>query len=146
MGKQRPFPIENEQDWKGNSNKGEIGFEELEGGFEDEEAVVEDSGFFDADDSSDDNSVDDPVRMYLMQMGRIPLLSRHEELSAAQKIERTRWFFRNSMLSTDFMLQGAYDLLKRVHASRLRHSHGHTSRDDDGFDGRDRHNNRQPQP
>lgn len=120
MGKQRPFPIEGEQDWKATPNKGEIGFEDFEGGFEDEEAAVEESSFFDADSSSDDSSVDDPVRMYLMQMGRIPLLSRHEELSAAQKIERTRWFFRNSMLSTDFMLQGAYDLLKRVHSSTLR--------------------------
>jgi RNA polymerase primary sigma factor len=120
MGKQRPFPIEGEQDWKATQSKGEIGFEDFEGGFEDEEAAVEETSFFDADNSSDDSSVDDPVRMYLMQMGRIPLLSRHEELSAAQKIERTRWFFRNSMLSTDFMLQGAYDLLKRVHSSTLR--------------------------
>ena len=41
MGKQRPFPIEGEQDWKATPSKGEIGFEEFEGGFEDEEAAAE---------------------------------------------------------------------------------------------------------
>jgi len=119
MGKQRQFPVDGEQDWKATGKK-EVGFDEFEGGFDEEETGVEEVSFIDAGEESDEGSIDDPVRMYLMQMGRIPLLTRHEELSAAQKIERTRWFFRNSMLSTDFMLQGAYDLLKRVHANTLR--------------------------
>ena len=33
-------------------------------------------------------STDDPVRMYLMQMGEIPLLNRAEEIQAAQEIEK----------------------------------------------------------
>ena len=85
MGKQRQFPVDGEQDWKTTSKK-EVAFEEFEGGFEDEEAVVEEVSFIDVSEESDEGSIDDPVRMYLMQMGRIPLLSRHEELSAAQKI------------------------------------------------------------
>ncbi len=34
--------------------------------------------------------IDDPVRMYLTQMGEIPLLTRDEEISLYQKIEITR--------------------------------------------------------
>ncbi len=67
-----------------------------------------------------EDTIDDPVRMYLMQMGRIPLLSRDEELSAAKKIELTRLFFRNNMLATDFMLRGAYESLQQVLAGKLR--------------------------
>jgi RNA polymerase primary sigma factor len=68
----------------------------------------------------DDNSIDDPVRMYLMQMGRIPLLTREEEVDAAMKIDKARFEFRNTMLATDFMLKGAYDALKKVSEKKLR--------------------------
>ncbi|NLF73520.1 MAG: sigma-70 family RNA polymerase sigma factor [Candidatus Anammoximicrobium sp.] len=63
---------------------------------------------------------DDPVRMYLMQMGEIPLLNRGQEVEAAQEIERTRTLYRNSMLSNDFMLQGAIQILERVRDGELR--------------------------
>ena len=63
---------------------------------------------------------DDPARMYLMQMGRIPLLSRAEEVDAAMKIDDARFLFRNSMLATDFMLRGAYDALQKVFNGELR--------------------------
>ena len=39
---------------------------------------------------------DDPVRMYLTQMGEIPLLTRKEEISLAKRIENTRQRFRAS--------------------------------------------------
>ena len=58
--------------------------------------------------------------MYLMQMGRIPLLSRAEEVDAAMKIDDARFLFRNSMLATDFMLRGAYDALQKVFNGELR--------------------------
>src|SRR6266849_4424099 len=35
----------------------------------------------------DSRKIDDPVRMYLTQMGAIPLLKRDEEISLAKKIE-----------------------------------------------------------
>ncbi|GAB5406378.1 MAG: sigma-70 family RNA polymerase sigma factor [Aureliella sp.] len=65
-------------------------------------------------------STDDPVRMYLMQMGEIPLLTRDEEIASAKKIEKTRSKYRHWMLATDFMLQGACKLLEQVRDSKLR--------------------------
>ncbi len=67
-----------------------------------------------------ENAIDDPVRMYLMQMGRIPLLTRDEEVSAAVKIDNARFAFRNNMLATDFMLRGAVDALQKVLDKKLR--------------------------
>ena len=74
----------------------------------------------DKGDSQIDNPIDDPVRMYLMEMGRIPLLTRDEEVDAATKIDAARFKFRNSLLASDFMLHGAYDLLLKVHQKKLR--------------------------
>ncbi|HTU26461.1 MAG TPA: sigma-70 family RNA polymerase sigma factor [Pirellulales bacterium] len=65
-------------------------------------------------------AIDDPVRMYLMQMGEIPLLSRHQEIDCAKEIERTRTRFRRRMLASDFMLRGAVALLEKVRDSELR--------------------------
>ena len=67
-----------------------------------------------------EDSVDDPVRMYLMQMGNIPMLNREEEISAAKRIERTRTRFRNSMLNNDLVLQGAVSALQMVYDGKLR--------------------------
>jgi RNA polymerase primary sigma factor len=64
--------------------------------------------------------IDDPVRMYLMQMGEIPLLTRSQELVAARAIERSRTRFRHSMLASDFILQGAVHLLEKVRDGALR--------------------------
>jgi len=70
--------------------------------------------------TGNDDQIDDPVRIYLMQMGEIPLLSRRQEIAAAKRIERTRRRFRCSMLGTDFVLQGAIGLLEKVRDGRLR--------------------------
>ena len=66
------------------------------------------------------DAIDDPVRVYLMQMGEIPLLTREEELSAAKKIDRTRFVYRNTMLATDFMLHHAVEALELVQQGKLR--------------------------
>ena len=63
---------------------------------------------------------EDPVRMYLMQMGQIPLLTRDQEVSAAKQIEKTRDKYRHCMLATDFMLQGSLKLLQQVRDKKLR--------------------------
>jgi RNA polymerase primary sigma factor len=62
---------------------------------------------------------DDPVRMYLTQMGEIPLLTRQEEIYLAKKIELTRRRFRTKLLECDYVIQQAYKVLKRVHDGEL---------------------------
>lgn len=63
--------------------------------------------------------IDDPVRMYLTQMGEIPLLTREQEISLAKKIEITRKRFRRELLSCDYALKTAFDILTKVHHSEL---------------------------
>jgi RNA polymerase primary sigma factor len=62
---------------------------------------------------------DDPVRMYLTQMGEIPLLTRQEEISLAKRIEITRARFRRRLLECDYVIQLAVKVLKRVHTGEL---------------------------
>ena len=69
---------------------------------------------------NDTPAIDDPVRMYLMQMGEIPMLSRDMEVSSAKRIEATRTRFRRTMLCNDFMLHGAVELLQKVADGNLR--------------------------
>ena len=63
--------------------------------------------------------IDDPVRMYLTQMGEIPLLKREEEISLARKIELTRLAFRRKMLENDYCARNAVDILQQVHEGSL---------------------------
>ncbi|MFH1266906.1 MAG: sigma-70 family RNA polymerase sigma factor [Planctomycetota bacterium] len=67
-----------------------------------------------------DSHIDDPVRIYLMQMGEIPLLTRCEEIAAAKRIERWRSCFRHNVLATDYVLQAAISLLEKICDGRLR--------------------------
>ncbi len=93
--------------------------EETEGFEAVDEAVDAEEGLDELADGSVSH-IDDPVRMYLMQMGEIPLLSRAQELDAAQTIEKTRRLFRHNMLANDFILQGAVQLLTKVREGTLR--------------------------
>jgi len=63
--------------------------------------------------------IDDPVRMYLTQMGEIPLLTRDQEIFLAKRIELTRKQFRRKMLGGDFAIATAIDVLRQVQAKRL---------------------------
>ena len=63
--------------------------------------------------------MDDPVRMYLSQMGTIPLLTRPEEIRLARKIETTRMIFRRRALESDYILRLAVDTLRAVHSGGL---------------------------
>lgn len=65
-------------------------------------------------------TIDDPVRIYLMQMGEISMLNRGEEIAAAREIEHWRVRYRTSMLKSDFMLQHAAGLLRKVKLGQLR--------------------------
>ena len=67
----------------------------------------------------DESWSDDPVRMYLTQMGEIPLLTRQQEVALAKQIELTRTRFRHKVLECDYVMQTAVKVLRRVHEGDL---------------------------
>ena len=64
--------------------------------------------------------IDDPIRLYLAQMGHMPLLTRDGEVSHARQIEHWRRRFRMTLLANDFVLAGAVALLEKVQAGTVR--------------------------
>jgi len=66
-----------------------------------------------------DRRMDDPVRMYLSQMGTIPLLTREEEVRLAKKIETTRMIFRRRCLECDYIVSQAVEILRLVSKGKL---------------------------
>ena len=90
--------------------EGEIEAEaELEASSEAEDVLIEQV----------ENWSDDPVRMYLTQMGEIPLLTRAQEIFLARQIETTRAQFRAKLLECEYVCQQAYKVLARVHRGEL---------------------------
>ncbi len=63
--------------------------------------------------------IDDPVRMYLTQMGEIPLLTREQEIGLAKRIEIFRKIFRSKVLESDYCLQSAVEILQQVDEGNL---------------------------
>lgn len=71
------------------------------------------------DDVAGAAGADDPVRLYLCQIGQFPLLTRKEETALARQVELTRRRFRRGLLQCDFVLRAAVELLERVHRGEL---------------------------
>ena len=98
---------------------------------EDEECDLDDPGQQDDDPDvrgTDDDFLgaedgeswsDDPVRMYLTQMGEIPLLTRQEEIRAGQADRGDPRRFRRKLLECDYVMQTALKVLQRVHDGEL---------------------------
>ncbi len=61
----------------------------------------------------------DPIRMYLSQMGNIPLLTREDEIFLAKQIEITRKRYRRTLMESDFALTTAVEILEQVHSNEL---------------------------
>ena len=89
-----------------------------------DELLEDDSADDDLEISAEDlddisRRIDDPVRMYLTQMGEIPLLTRDQEIALAKKIEITRRKFRRKVLECDYALRLVVDVLRKVNSGEL---------------------------
>jgi RNA polymerase primary sigma factor len=63
--------------------------------------------------------IDDPVRMYLTQMGEIPLLTRDQEIFLAKTIEITRKRFRKKAVGSGLTMNEALKVLDMVQRGEL---------------------------
>jgi RNA polymerase primary sigma factor len=72
-----------------------------------------------ADKGTPTERIDDPVRMYLTQMGEIPLLTREQEISLARQIEVTRRHFRRLIMATGFAIREGIQIIEDVECQRL---------------------------
>ncbi|MEN6663816.1 MAG: RNA polymerase sigma factor RpoD [Phycisphaerae bacterium] len=86
---------------------------------EEDEEVIEKEEEPHEEIEADTRRIDDPVRMYLTQMGEIPLLTRPQEIALARKIEMTRMHFRRRVLQSDYCIQQAVEIIAQVHTSDL---------------------------
>ena len=95
---------------------------EIEEGLDESVEELDEDAQFDADEAAEDVAVadeaeswsDDPVRMYLTQMGEIPLLTRQQEITLAKQIEVTRAKFRRKVVECDYVMQQIVRVLRRV--------------------------------
>ena len=65
------------------------------------------------------DKIGDPVRMYLREMGTVPLLKRHEEVAIAKRIERGRLLVLKTITRSPIVI-------KELMVSRQRPAHGYT--------------------
>ena len=63
--------------------------------------------------------IDDPVRMYLTQMGEIPLLTREQEIFLAKSIEITRKRFRKKCMGSGLCMTASLKTLEEVQRGEL---------------------------
>jgi RNA polymerase primary sigma factor len=108
--------------------------DELEDGVEQEESVAEEA----ADDEVEEEEVevgvgktDDPVRLYLKEMGTVPLLSKEGEVSIAKRIEEGKREAAQILYSLPFALQDVHELGDKLRKGKISiHEIVHAGEDD----------------
>jgi RNA polymerase primary sigma factor len=64
--------------------------------------------------------VDDPVRMYLREMGKVPLLTREQEVELAKRIEKGRHRVWRAIIPTRIAIQEIGHIIDRVGEGKLK--------------------------
>ncbi len=70
--------------------------------------------------AEDIGKTDDPVRMYLREMGTVPLLTREGEIEIAKRIERGRNEVMRAVTSTRIAVREVINLARRFQANRIK--------------------------
>ena len=58
--------------------------------------------------------MDDAIRIYLLEIGNMPVLTDEEERAAVRQIHATGMRFRQDVLACEFVLRGAMDRIRAV--------------------------------
>ena len=69
---------------------------------------------------SESSVIDDPVRMYLKQMGQVPLLTREQEVEISKRIEEAEIHAKNLIHRFGFAPQAYFEMIERLNTSRER--------------------------
>ncbi|NCA81698.1 MAG: RNA polymerase sigma factor RpoD [Opitutae bacterium] len=69
---------------------------------------------------SDNSVIDDPVRMYLKQMGQVPLLTREQEVEISKRIEEAEIHSKRLIHRFGFAPLAYFDMIERLKTSRER--------------------------
>lgn len=64
--------------------------------------------------TSQNDILDDPVRMYLKQMGQVPLLTREEEVTISKRIEQAELRAQDALFSTALTLEFQNSVVQRL--------------------------------
>ena len=86
-------------------------------------AIIEPDPAEAREDERDARATQDFVKMYLHQMGQIPLLTRQQELNLAQRIEAAEMAFRESVMALPFFRRELLALIEILVTGRLAPEH-----------------------
>jgi RNA polymerase primary sigma factor len=64
--------------------------------------------------TSQNDILDDPVRMYLKQMGQVPLLTREEEVAISKRIEKAELRAQDALFSTSLTLEFQNNIVTKL--------------------------------